>query len=186
MWRWSHRWLWRLFLMLKRVDISWDFRKLGNWWANQSRDQTKQFTLAGFSILEGSKYQLSWTGEKLVISSWRPGQGRWWMVQHGRLPSLQQPLPAQPSRVYIAQRSHSSRWRWHVFLEKQEPEGDIMERMGRNSQKTGLRFWFSSVEFSFGSLEVFKKWGEHLLGKKLKKAVRWILRFLDILQASIP
>lgn len=57
-----------------------------------------------------------------------------------------------------------------------------MGRMGRNSQKTGLRFWFSSVDSYFGSLEVFKKWGEHLLGKKLKKAVR----FLDILQASIP
>lgn len=61
--------------MLNRVDISWDFRKLGNWWANRSRDQTKQSTLAGFSILEGSKYQLSWTGEKLVISSWMAGSG---------------------------------------------------------------------------------------------------------------
>lgn len=58
------------------------------------------------------------------------------------------------------------------FLEKQEPEGDIMGRMGRNSQKTGLRFWFSLVDSCFGSLEVFKKWCEHLLGKKLKKAVR--------------
>lgn len=47
-----------------------------------------------------------------------------------------------------------------------------MGRMGRNSQKTGLRFWFSLVDSCFGSLEVFKKWCEHLLGKKLKKAVR--------------
>lgn len=57
-------------------------------------------------------------------------------------------------------------------LEKQKPEGDIMGRMGRNSQKTGLRFWFSSVDSCFRSLEVFKKWGEHLLGKILKKALR--------------
>jgi hypothetical protein len=37
-------------------------------------------------------------------------------------------------------------------------EGEEVLLMGRNSERTGLRFWFSSVDSCFRSLEEFKKW----------------------------
>lgn len=37
-------------------------------------------------------------------------------------------------------------------------EGEEVFLMGRNSERIGLRFWFSLVDSCFRSLEEFKKW----------------------------
>lgn len=125
-------------------------------------------------------------------SSW-PGWGEVANDYRTRLPSQQQPLPAQlPESLELKDHTQGGEddkaclcpWKREYLRGTSWAEGADVLVMVRNSERTRLTLWFSSVNSCFSFWGCSRN-GLSTYGGRCWRSNQVNLRFLDILQTSI-